>query len=166
MISARFTPLAAAALMMTAPVTAEAQAIFAGTPQAVIQAALPYGPITMGQPDGEGRPFLEGETDGLLYNVLMYGCNEFQVCEAVQLYATFEPSAETPRNVLNEWNQGRLYGTAYTFDDGTIVVSYVINIDFGVTQTNFEDSIDIFSILLSDFADRVYPSRVSSSPSK
>lgn len=166
MNSARLIPVAAAAMMLTAPLAADAQAIFPGTPQAVMQVAQSYGPVSLGQPDNEGRPFIEGETDGLLYNVLMYGCDPSQVCEAVQFYATFEPSTETPPNVLSQWNQDRLYGTAYTFDDGTIVVSYVINIDFGVTQTNFADSFDIFSILLSDFADRVYPSRVSSAPSK
>lgn len=162
MLPTRIAALSAAAILglgaANAPAPAEAQQLFSQTPADIIAIARNFGTADFGEPDADGRPFIVAESDeGLFYNILLYGCNQAQVCEAAQLFATFEPDQNSSLALVNQWNNDRLYGAAYIGDDGTIFISYVINMDFGITRDNFYDSMDIWTIALDDFADHVYP---------
>lgn len=147
-----------ALLAATAALPAAAQDFFGRTPGDILNVARSFGPAEFDSPDADGRPVIAAETDdGILYGVLMYGCESYGPCESAQLFASFEPTAETDVGFANAWNLDRRYGTAYIADDGAVVISMSVNLDFGVTSQNFFDTFDIWDILLGDFTDLVYP---------
>lgn len=155
---ATLTAAAASVIMMAAPAPVVAQQLFSGTPTDAIAMARSFGTANFGEPDQDGRPYITAESnEGLFYNILMYGCNNVQVCDALQFFATFEPDQISNLDLVNVWNNDRLYGTAYVGNDGTIFLSYTVNLDFGVTRDNMYDTFDIWTIALDDFADHVYP---------
>lgn len=133
---------------------AQAQSVLPNTPQAVIGVAQQFGTAYFEPPDSEGRPAIAGTIDGLNYGVLFYGCEGNVGCDSLQFYASFT-GYENSLEFINSWNYDKRFASAYRRPDGSVVLSYDVNIDFGVTATNVEDTFDIWSILMGQFMDRI-----------
>jgi len=144
--------LAAVAVLAATPVYA--QGIMPNTPSAMLGVAQQFGSAYIDAPDDQGRPVIGGTIDGVNYGILFYGCEGDVGCDSVQFYATFEPPAN-PLQFVNDWNYDKRFAAAYQREDGSLVLNYNVNIDFGVSQANAEDTFDIWSILLGQFMNRV-----------
>lgn len=144
--------LAAAALLAAS--SAQAQGLMPNTPTAVLSIAQQVGTAVMESPDSDGRPVINGVIDGVNYGILFYGCENAMNCASLQFFARFDPPAD-PLRFINTWNYDKRFAAAYQRDDGAIILNFNVNIDFGVSQANAEDSFDIWSILLGQFDNRI-----------
>ena len=146
----------ALSLGLGAALPAAAQQLFSRSPNEILQIARGYGPANFGAPDDAGRPIIDAETDdGILYGLLLYGCEGAPGCESVQFFASFETD-EHSVGFTNQWNLDRRYATAYRAEDGIIYLAMSSNLDFGVTRENFVDTYEIWDSLLEEFTDRIY----------
>lgn len=164
-----FAALAIASLSMSLPVPAPAQSQgYLPTAEDVIAVARRYGLASEAEPGEDGQRYVDGETDdGLFYGVLLYGCGSDPFCDALEFFATFSGvEDEGDYALVNEWNMTNRYGTAYRDEDGTVGVFMSVNLDFGVTRANFEDSFDIWQVVLGDFAEHVYVDDTTGVPSR
>lgn len=148
--------ITAAALLGVVALPAAAQNYMPNTAQAIYDVARGFGPAQLEPPDGEGRPVVTGSIEGTNYGILIYGCEGNVGCESVQFFASFEPTAQSDLAWLNAWNADKRYAAAYVEDDGDIILHFNANIDFGVSNDNFVDTFDIWSLLLGQFTDRLY----------
>ncbi len=143
-----------AAAFVIATTSAQAQSFMPNTPEAVLSVAQQFGSAYVDATDNEGRPMIGGTIDGVNYGILFYGCEGTVGCDSLQFYATFEPPPDALQFV-NTWNYDKRFASAYQRDDGTVVLNYSVNIDYGVSQANAEDSFDIWSLLLGQFTNRI-----------
>lgn len=150
-----FAPVAFLSVALSLPAMSQTTTMFDRSPEAILDMARSFGTAQFDTPDSDGRPAIDGEMDGLLYGILLYGCDNPDGCESVQFFASFT-SENNNLEFVNAWNQDKRYATAYIADDGAAVLAYSANIDFGVTRNNFYDTFDIWSILLADFGDRIF----------
>ena len=54
---------------------------------------------------------------------------------------------------INRWNRQNVMGNVMLEADGDLFVDLVINMDFGITRRNLEDSIDWFAFILRQVQD-------------
>ena len=141
--------IAATAIALSLSLSAPAHAQMMGnTPQDIVSVAQGFGPARM-ETSNNGQPMMTGEIGGNNYGILMYGCEDGP-CDSLQFFATFT----TERNgltLLNQWNEDQRFGAAYVSRSGSVILHWSVNIDFGVTRQNFEDSMDIWRLTLAEF---------------
>jgi hypothetical protein len=146
--------LAAAALALAFAAPASAQ-MMGSYPQDYLNAVRAYGSAQLDMGTGDQQPLVTGTIDGNNYGILMYGCEDGP-CDSIQFFATFT----TTRNgltLMNQWNEDQRFGAAYVASDGTVILHWSVNVDFGITRQNFDDSFDIWRLTLGEFVDHVYP---------
>lgn len=152
------TRLALAAICLTAPLafhTAQAETLIDGSdPEAIRQIASGYGSATLGT-DPDGDPEITGRIEGTRYQVLFYGCTDGKGCKSIQLVAGWTDSP-VELTALNAWNADRRFGKAYLDLDGDPAIEMNVNLDFGVTARNLDDTFDYWRYVLSDFQAEVF----------
>ena len=135
---------------------AAAQQILPREAGAVLNVARSFGSADFDGTDSDGRPQINGNIDGVLYGIVMYGCDNPAGCESVQMFASFESDTNNTLAFVNDWNFDRRYATAYLTGDGTVVLAHSVNIEHGITRDNFFDTFDIWQILLTEFNERIF----------
>lgn len=132
-----------AALPARAQVTADADVV-----RAFLEA---YGLRVTAEKDGAGDTVLSSRMEGTGFDVYFYGCDDGP-CESIQFTTGFDLAQPLSASKINEWNRTKRYGKAYIDDEGDPFVEMDINLDFdGVGAKNFDDSIDLWRVVLSDF---------------
>ena len=141
-------PLLAAALALSA---AAAPAQVVGDPEVIALLMGEHGlPVVAGtHPDG--TPELQSRVDGTRFRVLFYGC-EAGPCETVQFTTGFDLDRPMTAARINAWNRERRFGKAFLDGDGDPFVEMDVNLyGEGVGRRNFDDTLDLWRQVLSDF---------------
>ncbi|KEO51909.1 YbjN domain-containing protein [Thioclava pacifica] len=142
------TPLAFGAPM------AQAETLIDGSdPEAIRAIASGYGSATL-ETDSEGDPQIVGRIDGTQYIVLFYGCTNGANCNSIQLTAGWSGVAVS-LSQINGWNSGMRFGKAYLDEDGDPTIEMNVNLDFGVSRDNLDDTFDFWRLVLSQFEEEV-----------
>jgi hypothetical protein len=125
-----------------------------GSDPAVIEnIASGYGSAALAK-DDYGDPLIEGRINGLLYYVFFYGCEENKNCNAIQFSASFE-DPKTDLGGVNEWNRNKRFGTASIDEDGDVSLQYDLNLAYGVSRANLDDTFDYWRTVLAEFEDHL-----------
>ncbi|WP_417309420.1 YbjN domain-containing protein [Devosia sp.] len=105
--------------------------------------------------DSIGDPRIFARIDGTKYHVYFYGCDDDNKhCRSIQFYAGWS-GADVAVDVLNAWNRDARFGKTYLTPDGTVALEMDVNLDFGVSQRNFDDTVAYWDIVLRDFRQTV-----------
>lgn len=136
--------------------SAAAQPMLPRTAQAVYEIARTFGNIEFADPDSDGRPVLVGDIDGVLYSIVLFGCDAPEGCASVQFYASFITDENSRLEFVNDWNRETRWVTAFLENDGDVVIAMTANIRHGITRQNFMDTLDVWSTLMRDFNDHIY----------
>ncbi|MEL6291466.1 MAG: YbjN domain-containing protein, partial [Pseudomonadota bacterium] len=97
-----------------------------------------------------GNPLINGRINGIKYGIYFYSCKEGANCTAMQFYAGWkvgDAAEDAKMTKLNEWNRTKRWGRAYLDRVGDIAVEYDINLAFGVTRANLDDSFDYWRLI-------------------
>ncbi len=139
--------LTAAALFAS---SASAEELIDGTdPAVILNVATGFGSASLSK-DDLGDPLIEGRMNGLLYYVFFYGCKDGGACSAIQFSASFE-DAEVEFYKINAWNSGKRFGTAFFDEDGDVGLQYDLNLAYGVSRGNLDDTFDYWRVVMGEF---------------
>jgi hypothetical protein len=145
-----------AALGLMAPAATRAQQLVtADPPEQVLAIAQNYGEARM-DTDSQGNPMIIGTISGIHYFGFFYGCDGKggAGCDSLQLRASWTVGTVSLQHI-NEWNRTRRFGKAYLEDDGDVALEMEVNLDFGVTYDNLNDTFDWWRIGITEFADHL-----------
>lgn len=143
----RLRLLAAAFALL--PPAAPAQVV--GDPEVIRLLMEDYGlPVAAGtHPDG--TPELHGSVDEMRFRVLFYACQPGP-CETIQFTTGFDLERPMAATRINDWNRERRFGKAFLDDEGDPFVEMDVNLyGDGVGRRNFEDTLELWRQVLSDF---------------
>ncbi|PTD95170.1 YbjN domain-containing protein [Pseudothauera lacus] len=148
-MSLRVFAVAAAALFATAPVMAN-DLIDATDPARILNIARGFGSADL-EKDSQGDPKITGRIEGTRYTIFFYGCTNNTDCDDIQFYAAWNGNNKFTQAQMNEWNRTKRYGKAYLDRDNDPVLEMVVNIDYGVSRRNIEDSFNWWKVALRGF---------------
>lgn len=145
-----FALLSIAVMAFASAPAAKAQDLVDGSNvSAIMELARGYGSASLSK-QKNGNPLINGRINGIKYGIYFYSCKDGANCTAMQFYAGWKvgDAAEDAKMAkLNEWNRTKRWGRAYLDRVGDIAVEYDINLAFGVTRANLDDSFDYWRLI-------------------
>lgn len=97
--------------------------------------------------DSEGDPMIIGMVEGIKFGISFYGCKKGSDCDDVQFVAYFT-DASLSLQKINDYNMRTRFGKVAIDGDGDLKVSMTVNLDYGVTRKNFEDTVTFWTLVL------------------
>ena len=137
------------AIISTATATYATEIISAENPEAILNIAKGFGSAKL-EKDPGGDPLITGRIEGKVYIIVFDGCENGKKCDDIHFGAAWS-GKKVSLNDINRWNRDKKFGTALLDTDGDPVLRMFVNIDFGVTEKNLEDTFDWWSKALSVF---------------
>ncbi len=125
-------------------------------PEAIVDVARKFGDAKL-ERGRSGDPMIFGEIDGTKYGILFFGCNdEGERCKDLLFMAMWDGDDwDVSLRQVNRWNADKRYGRAYLSEEGDVVLDMVVNLRYGVSYRNFEDTFDWWKIALKQFRSEV-----------
>jgi len=151
-----FMPVAVAvALWFGAPSASASELIDATDPEEIVNIARGYGAATLGT-DNVGDPQVTGRIGGNAYTIFFYGCIDGRDCTNLQ-FSSGWISDDVDLAMINRWNREHRFSRAYLDDENDPIIEMDVNLEFGVSRRNFDDTFGVWSAILSSFASYVDP---------
>jgi hypothetical protein len=148
-------------LVCAPPVLAASDIITANDIDKILEIARGYGTARKAG-GGNEDPYITGKLSGINYSIDFYGCNDkHEGCTSIQFHAGWDVT-DVPADRLAKWNSENRFGSAYLDSDGAPVMEMDVNLDQGVTADNFDDTFDIWRIIVEDFRDVAINNKPSS----
>jgi len=141
------------AVFSTASAYAAPTIIDANNLDEILKLAKGFGHAVL-ETDGVGDPMIRGRIDGIKYGIFFYGCTDGTDCKDIQFQTGWD-GVELSLETINRWNQEQRYGTASIDEEGDPRLEFPVNITFGVTSENLEDTIDWWAVTMRNFRDFV-----------
>jgi len=138
-----------ALILATTPAAAQTM-IDATEPDAILNVLRGYGSGTL-EADADGDPMIRGRIEGTSYTLQFYGCESGKACRSVQFTAAWVNPGNVTLDSVNDWNRTRRFGKAYLDTENDPVLEMNVNLDFGVSQRNFDDTADYWRLALELF---------------
>lgn len=91
--------------------------------------------------DNNGDPKIKGRSQGANWSISFYGCDKGAGCTSIEFYYGFETSTKPTAARINEWNQKKRWGKAYTDKDADPNMTFDIDLRGGVTRANLDAGI-------------------------
>lgn len=145
--------LAGVMLAVVQPVWA-ADLVDATDPQQVMNLARGYGSANLST-DGVGDPMITGRMDGTRYSIMFYGCSDNRNCKTIRFSSAWATDGQYTLEDMNAWNEGYRFGKAYLDDEGDPVLEMNVNLLYGVSRRNLDDTIDWWRVALGQFKSEV-----------
>lgn len=101
--------------------------------------------------DSDGDPRIDSASQGVNWSMYFYGCTNGVDCQSVQYSAGFNLRNGIAMQTINTWNRTKRYGKSWIDDENDPYLEMDINLDGGVTEANFRDSLDIWNEILADY---------------
>lgn len=140
-------------LLLGATAPAQAELVDATNPTRIYEMAKGFGSAELDK-DGQGDPRVTGRIEGTKYGIYFYGCSNGRDCDDIQFSAGWS-GAKVTLDDINRWNRQKRYGKAYLDRDGDPRLEMVVNIDYGVSAKNLEDSFSWWSKALKGFKEEI-----------
>lgn len=122
-----------------------------GNPDEILTIMRGFGSADL-DTDPSGDPLITGRMEGILYSVYFYGCRNGRDCDNIQFYASWQDIADITLADINAWNTRRRFGRAYIEDGGDVTIEMDVNLDYGVTAGNLDDSADYWRVVVTEFS--------------
>lgn len=104
--------------------------------------------------DKDGDPTIKCTVDDIKYAVVFYGCSDGKNCSSIQFVAGWS-GKKVRLETINEWNSKKRFTKAYIDSDNDPMLVMDINLDYGVTEQNLEDSIKMWNRNVSKFKEKI-----------
>jgi hypothetical protein len=101
--------------------------------------------------DDYGDPMITGSASNSEFTLFFYGCQNNEDCTILQFSHAWDLVDDVSLEKVNEWNVDKLWGQAYVLEEGEVALSFVFNVEDGVTEDNLESTIDIWDQTLVEF---------------
>lgn len=140
--------LAAALIALAAPASAD---INGSDPQEIVKAIAEIGyAVTLTQDDAS-NPMLEGVYRGSNYWVYFYDCSDARGCSSVQFMTGYNLPKGMSLAQVNDWHKQKRFGKVELDENSDPFISMPVNLDYGVSTANFQDSFDFWLLVMEEF---------------
>lgn len=152
----RIAPLALAlALALADAPAAPAQTLDASSPWKLGEVMKAAGYRATLESDNAGNPVIRSGTGGVNFSIYFYGCRDGQNCRSIQFSSGFKLREPVEPALMNDWNGRKRFARGWADADGNTFLRLDMNLVGGVTEKNFADTLDLWSILLGDFVKHI-----------
>ena len=134
---------------------AAAQTVDGTSPGRIAQILQAEGYKALVTTDSEGDPKIDSGSHGVSWSIFFYGCTGSRNCRSVQFAAAFDMRDGISPEIINRFNRNKRYTRAYYDTEFDPFLEYDVNLDGGVSEANFADSLDIWNIILGDFIEEI-----------
>ncbi len=152
-IPLRFCAASAIFLAMLSSTAGASELIDATKPEEIVNIARGFGAANL-ETDADGDPQITGRIDGNAYVIFFYGCVEARDCTTLQFSAGWI-SDDIDLEAINGWNRDHRFGRAYLDGENDPIVELDVNMEFGITRRNFDDTFRVWAAILAGFAEFV-----------
>jgi Putative bacterial sensory transduction regulator len=143
--------LVAAAASLLFAGTVHAQTVSAQNPQTVVSVMQSAGYRAELTKDGTGDPLIRSSSGGSSFAIFFFGCTKNVNCRTVQFFAGYTDKKPTLAQ-MNDWNSKKRFGRAYLSDTGSARVEMDVDLDDGgMSAKLFEDNLEFWVVIMSDF---------------
>lgn len=137
----------------TAPVT---QIVDGSDPLTLVNIIQDLGYRASLEEDAEGDPMIRSSVGGTEFALVFYGCSErHDDCQILLFKAGYELNDKVGMEVINQWNATRLFGRAYLDGVSDPWIELVLNLQGGVTRTQFEKTFEWWEASVGEFEDEL-----------
>ena len=106
--------------------------------------------------DNVGDPLVKTTIGGTNVNIYFWNCNDAQTaCEDIQFEAGFDLEDGLSLDVIEAWNEGELYGTAYLDDENDPFFKMTVQVGPGGTPELIAGYIGTVEVVLDRFKDHI-----------
>lgn len=120
----------------------------------IMEIAGAYGPVERRQ-DEDGY-WLRGEMDDIVYSISFLNCNDQHLaCTSVQFRSWWTSNGAHTIEAMNQWNRDRRFSAAYLDSNDNATIEWDVNLAGGVTAVNFDDSVQWWQSVVTQFRDTV-----------
>lgn len=103
----------------------------------------------------DGEPVIRSATSGTDFSVYFYDCDRGTNCKSIQFFVAYDmPSGMTTEQV-NNWNKNWRFGKVYLDEENDPFMEMDVNLAFGVTSKNLEDTVDWWEVVVKDFEEYI-----------
>lgn len=142
------------ALLLTGTQVSADELIDATKPEAILNIAKGFGSAKLSK-DSEGDPLITGRIRGTRYGIYFYGCDsEGADCDDIQFNAAWS-NVKVSLEAINQWNAQKRYGKAFIDSEGDPVIQMTVNLDYGVSESNLDDTFNWWTKALDGFIEEV-----------
>ncbi|NOZ32930.1 MAG: YbjN domain-containing protein [Alphaproteobacteria bacterium] len=119
----------------------------------IVNLARGYGSATLSA--GDGNPLIEGRIDGRAYNLIFLNCNDVgENCGDVRFFTNYTNTNAT-FETMNQWNYDRRFAKAYLTPEGSAVLEWDMDLEFGVTRATMDAAFQIWQVFSVAFDDYI-----------
>jgi hypothetical protein len=147
--TAFLAPFLAVLTLGAAPVGASGL-VDGSDPRIILEIARELGPAELGV-DNVGDPQVTGAVENIPYAIFFYGCQSGRDCTNIQFTAGWITD-DFDIGRINSWNREYRFARAWLDDEQDPIVAMDVNLEFGVTRENFEDTFLVWASILTSFA--------------
>jgi hypothetical protein len=105
--------------------------------------------------DSQGDPRIRSTDRSNPFSLYFYGCTENKDCGYVQFSAGWDLENGITLAKMEEWNANRLWGTAYRDDEKDPWLTLTVNLKYGITVENLDDTVDWWKVTMPRFAEHI-----------
>ncbi len=132
------------------------QIVDGSSPEALVNIIQDMGYRASLETDSEGDPMIRSSVGGTQFAVVFYGCNDdHRDCQIVLFKAGYELNDKVGLDVINQWNATRLFGRAYLDEVSDPWIELVLNMQGGVTRSQFERTFEWWETSVGEFEDEI-----------
>ena len=120
--------------------------------------------------DNVGDPVIRSSSGGVDFRIYFYECKSNKRCKSLHFSVGYDLADGSTLDAVHQWNADKRFASAYLDDENDPFLQMDINTEGGITQENFEKSIDLWQSLKGEFEEFIdfndKPQRVSSASSR
>lgn len=147
--------LAASALCFFLAPAWAAETVDATDPAKLVSIIQALGYRATLESDGAGDPLIRSSVGGTEFFIYFYRCIDNKDCKVLLFRAGYDLHEGTTTEVVENWNETQLFGTAYLDEESDPWLEMSVNMDGGVTRRNFEDTYDWWEVIVEEFEEHI-----------
>jgi hypothetical protein len=105
--------------------------------------------------DEDGDPQINVNDPSGPFTVFFHGCTNGSDCTYIEFATWWDTKNGVQQSVIDKWNQTKLWGVAFRDEHNDPHLSMTVNLRYGVTTDNFDDTLDWWDNASSAFEDAI-----------
>ncbi len=105
--------------------------------------------------DDNGNPKIDVSDASDPFTIFFHGCTDGKDCTYIEFATWWDLKNGVQASVIDKWNQTKLWGVAFRDEHNDPHLSMTVNLRYGVTADNFDDTLDWWDSTTSQFEDTI-----------